>query len=83
VISDPQIGASRGFLGWTARDLGNKAAVATATVQKIQSGELAASLAALVAIQATLATKGIEFTNGHCVPDVRLHQKKPGSEAIG
>jgi hypothetical protein len=53
------------------------------TVQKIQSGELAASLAALVAIQATLATKGVEFTNGHGVPGVRLHQKKPASEAIG
>ena len=83
MISDPQIRASRGFLAWTARDLENKAVVAIATVQKIESGELAASRAALVAIQTTLATKGIEFTNDHGVPGVRLHQKKPALEAIG
>jgi hypothetical protein len=80
VISDPQIRASRGFLAWTARDLENRAVVAIATAQ---NGELAASRAALVAIQATLATKGIAFANDHGVPGVRPHQKKPTPEAIG
>ena len=81
MISDPQIGASRGFLGWTARDLGNKAAVATATVQKTQSGELAASLAALVAIQATLATRGsslqtaMECPASDCIRRNRLRKQ--------
>jgi hypothetical protein len=46
------------------------------TVQKIESGEVAASLAELVAIQATLAAEGIEFTDDDGVPGVRLHKKK-------
>jgi transcriptional regulator with XRE-family HTH domain len=75
VISGPQIRAARGFLAWTARDLANKAVVAIATVQKIESGELAASLAELVAIQATLAAEGIAFTEDVEVPGVRLHHK--------
>jgi hypothetical protein len=83
VISDPQIRASRGFLAWTARDLENRAVVAIATAQKNENDELAASRAALVAIQATLATKGIAFANDHGVPGVRPHQKKPTPEAIG
>ena len=75
MISGPQIRAARGFLAWTARDLANKAVVAIATVQKIESGELAASLAELVAIQATFAAEGIEFTNDGGVPGVQLHDK--------
>jgi hypothetical protein len=46
------------------------------TVQKIESGALAASLAELVAIQATLAAEGIEFTDDNGVPGVRLNPKK-------
>ena len=83
VISGPQIRAARGFLAWTARDLANKAVVAIATVQKIESGELAASLAELVAIQATFAAEGIEFTNDDGVLGVRLHRKKPSPNVIG
>ena len=83
VISGPQIRAARGFLAWTARDLANKAVVAIATVQKIESGELAASLAELVAIQATFAAEGIEFTNDDGVPGVRLHRKKPSPNVTG
>ena len=44
-------------------------------MQKIESGELAASLAELVAIQATFAAEGIEFTNDGGVPGVQLHDK--------
>ena len=76
MISGPQIRAARGFLDWTAHDLANKAVVPIATVQMIESGEVAASLAELVAIQATLAAEGIEFTNDDGVPGVRLHHKK-------
>ena len=46
------------------------------TVQKIESGEVAASLAELVAIQATLAAEGIEFSDDDGVPGLRLHKKK-------
>lgn len=83
MISGPQIRAARGFLAWTARDLANKAVVPIATVQMIESGEVAASLAELVAIQATLAAEGIEFTNDDGVPGVRLHRKKPSPNVIG
>jgi ribosome-binding protein aMBF1 (putative translation factor) len=76
MISGPQIRAARGFLGWTARELARKAVVGINTVQKIESGEVAASLAELVAIQATLAAEGIEFTDEDGVPGVRLHKKK-------
>ena len=76
MITGPQIRAARGFLGWTARDLASKAVVRTAIVQKIESGELATSLAELVAIQATLAAEGIEFTDDNGVPGVRLNPKK-------
>jgi predicted transcriptional regulator len=82
-ISGPQIRAARGFLAWTVRDLANKAVVAIAVVQKIESGELAASLVELVAIQSTLAAEGIEFTNHDGVPGVRLHHRKPPAKATG
>jgi hypothetical protein len=72
MISGPQIRTARGFLGWT---VARKAVVGINTVQKIESGEVAASLAELVAIQATLAAEGIEFTDDG-VPGVRLHKKK-------
>jgi transcriptional regulator with XRE-family HTH domain len=42
---------------WTARELARKAVVGINTVQKIESGEVAASLAELVAIEATLAAR--------------------------
>ena len=83
MISGPQIRAARGFLAWTARDLANKAVVPIATVQMIESGEVAASLAELVAIQATLAAEGIEFTNDDGVPRFRLHHKKLPPKVIG
>jgi hypothetical protein len=50
--------------------------VGISAVQKIESGELAASLAELVAIQATFAAEGIEFNDDGDIASVRLLPRK-------
>ena len=45
-------------------------------VQKIESGDLAASLTKIVAIQATFAAEGIEFNDDGDISDVRLLPRK-------
>ena len=45
-------------------------------VQRIESGELAASIAELVAIRAIFAAEGIEFTDDGDIPGVRLLPRK-------
>ena len=45
-------------------------------VQKIESGELAASPAEIVAIQAAFAAGGIEFNDDGDIPSVRLLPRK-------
>jgi transcriptional regulator with XRE-family HTH domain len=62
MISGAQIRAARALLGWTAKDLAQKAKVGVSTVQRIQSA---------------LEAAGIEFTNGD-VPGIRFHQKLAG-----
>ena len=46
--------------------------VGISAVQKIKGSELAASLAELVAIQATFAAEGIECIDDGDIPSVRL-----------
>jgi hypothetical protein len=57
-------------------DLARKAVVGISAVQKIEGSELAASLAELVAIQATFAAEGIECIDDGDIPGVGLLPRK-------
>jgi transcriptional regulator with XRE-family HTH domain len=77
MISGAQIRAARALLGWTAKDLAQKAKVGVSTVQRIENAEGTPNVhvANLAAIQSALEAAGIEFTNGDA-PGLRLHRKK-------
>jgi hypothetical protein len=59
-----------------ATNLARKTVVGVSAVQKIESGDLAASLTKIVAIQATFAAEGIEFNDDGDISDVRLLPRK-------
>ena len=79
MISGPQVRAARAFLGWTAKELAQRANVGVSTVQRIENaaGPPNAYGSNLAAIQSALETAGIEFINGD-VPGIRLHRKPAG-----
>jgi transcriptional regulator with XRE-family HTH domain len=76
VISGAQVRAARAFLGWTAKDLAQKANVGISTVQRIESAEGTPNVHAsnLASIQSALEAAGIEFTNGDA-PGIRMRRK--------
>jgi transcriptional regulator with XRE-family HTH domain len=78
VISGPQVRAARAFLGWTAKELAQRADVGVSTVQRIENaaGPPNAYGSNLAAIQSTLESAGIEFTNGDA-PGIRMRRKPP------
>ena len=69
MLTPGQIRAARAFLGWSARELAERAGVHMATVQRIErrNGPLRANVDSLHKIEQTLGTAGIEFstTDGH------------------
>lgn len=76
MISGAQVRAARALVGWTVRELAQRAVVSIATVNMIEdAGGLPSTAAAnIAAIQATLEAAGIEFLGGDA-PGVRLHPK--------
>jgi transcriptional regulator with XRE-family HTH domain len=77
-ISGAQVRAARGLLGWTVRELARRAIVSIASVHAIEEAQRLPSnmTAKLAALQETLETAGIEFTDGD-VPGVRLRARAP------
>ena len=76
MISGAQIRAARALLGWTAKDLAQKAKVGVSTIQRIENAEGTPNVHApnLAAIQSALEAAGIEFTNGDA-PGLRMRSK--------
>jgi transcriptional regulator with XRE-family HTH domain len=76
MISGPQVRAARAFLGWTAKELAQRAEVGLSTVQRIENavGPPNAYGSNLAAIQSALESAGIEFTDGEA-PGVRMWTK--------
>jgi len=76
----PQVRAVRALLGWTAKDLAQKANVGISTVQRVENAEGTPNVHAsnLASIQSALQSAGIEFTNGDA-PGIRM-RGKPGSK---
>ena len=73
MVTSAQVRAGRGLLGWTVRELAERAGVHRNTVTRIETGETAASRAAIEAIRAALEAGGVQFIaeNGGG-PGVRL-----------
>jgi transcriptional regulator with XRE-family HTH domain len=61
MVSSRQIRAARMFLGWTQRELAEKAGVAINTVARLEKGEGDPRLGTVNAIEKALARAGIEF----------------------
>jgi transcriptional regulator with XRE-family HTH domain len=76
MISGAQIRAARAFLGWTVKELAQKANVGISTIQRIENaaGPPNALVSNLASIQSTLESAGIEFTNGDA-PGIRMRRK--------
>lgn len=77
LISGTQIRAARDLLGWTARDLAQRAVVSVSTVNLIEGarGLPSTTREQMGAVRAALEEAGIEFLEGDA-PGVRLHPKR-------
>jgi transcriptional regulator with XRE-family HTH domain len=75
LLTGGQIRAARAFVGWSARDLAERAGLGLSTVQRAEAsdGEPSITKANLAAIRTSLETAGVEFIaeNGGG-PGVRL-----------
>ncbi len=73
LISGRHIRAARGLLGWTQRDLADKAEVALGTLRKMESfdGLSGTRIETLKRVMAVLEKAGVEFLNDGS-PGVRL-----------
>jgi transcriptional regulator with XRE-family HTH domain len=60
-MTSAQVRAARGLIGWTVRDLAEKAKVHRNTVSNIETGRYGGSPDALSAIRAALESAGVEF----------------------
>ena len=69
-----QIRAARGFLGWSARKLADKAGIRITTVQRIEhrDGPLRANAESLRKIEYVFEAAGIEFQTVDGYPGVRF-----------
>jgi transcriptional regulator with XRE-family HTH domain len=78
LISGAQVRAARALIGWTAKELAEKANVGVSTVQRIENaaGPPNAYGSNLASIQSALESAGIEFTNGDA-PGIRMRGKRP------
>jgi transcriptional regulator with XRE-family HTH domain len=78
LISGAQVRAARALLGWTAKELAQRANVGVSTIQRIENavGPPNAHGSNLASIQSTLEASGIEFTNGDA-PGIRMRAKRP------
>ena len=69
-MTNAQIRAARGLLGWTARELAERIGVHRNTISNVEVGRYAPP-ETLAAIRHALEKAGVEFTNGKR-PGVRL-----------
>ena len=62
-----QIRAARGLLGWSARELAQRAGVHLTTVQRMErsKGEVRATVHTLSKVRRALEAAGVEFLNGN------------------
>jgi predicted transcriptional regulator len=77
LISGRHIRAARGLLGWTQRDLADKAEVALGTLRKMEDfdGLSGTRVETLKRVMAVLEKAGVEFLNDGS-PGVRLRPAK-------
>ena len=73
MISDAQLRAARGLLGWNQHRLAESSGVSLSTIRRMESSEglIRGNAANVWKIQQALEDVGIEFTNGDA-PGVRL-----------
>ena len=80
MLNSGQIRAARAFLGWSARELGERASVHLNTVQRIERnhGPVRANTESLHRIERTLEAAGIEFHIMNGCPGVTLRGSADG-----
>ena len=61
MITPRQIRAARALLGWSQRDLVDKAIISPAALARLETGKADTRLSTLVAVQRALEAEGIEF----------------------
>jgi hypothetical protein len=74
-MTGAQARAARALLGWSVRELAQKANVQIFTIDQIEGSGGHNAYPGLSAIQSVLEAAGIEFLDGDA-PGVRLHPKK-------
>ena len=76
MISDAQLRAARGLLGWNQRRLAESSGVSLSTIRRMESSEglIRGNAANVWKIQQAVEDADVEFTNGD-TPGVRL--KRP------
>jgi len=74
MLTSHQLRAARALLGWSARDLSERAGVNITTVQRMESreGQVRGNIATLEKITRVLETSGIEFLAEDDSQGVRL-----------
>ena len=72
MISAVQSRMARAALGWSTRDLSERAQVGVATINRFETEARTPIPATMAAIQRAFEAAGVEFTNGDA-PGVRLH----------
>jgi transcriptional regulator with XRE-family HTH domain len=65
----------RTALGWTVRQLAQKAKVSANTVSRFESGKTEAQPSTVTVMQQALELEGIEFTNGDA-PGIRVRRAR-------
>lgn len=76
LISGRHIRAARGILGWTQRDLSNRAKVALGTLRKmVFDGPVGTRIETLKKVMTVLEKAGVDFLNDGS-PGVRLRPAK-------
>jgi DNA-binding XRE family transcriptional regulator len=81
-VTREQVRMARAALGWTVRELAERAGVHPNTISNFEVGRYAGELQTLVSIQRALETAGVSFVeeNGEG-PGVRLRKRKLGRRA--
>ena len=61
MITPRQIRAARGLLGWSQRELADKAIVSVNAVNRLERGQVDSRLSTLAAVEKALIKGGVEF----------------------
>ncbi len=82
MLTPRQLRAARAMLGWSARELAERAGIHITTVQRAEraNGPISGNVATHEKIVRTLEASGIEFLNEYERPGVVLNEQELGPD---